>query len=187
MRDCYKTKSIIDAETPGRRHKHLCMIPVRGEPCVSCKTRRKECTFSMPPTARKRKPRPPPTSAPSAQAGSASASTSAPSTSSAGAGPSGSTPTSAHQQTPTAASSVSSVGSATLQARVLRPTDGQTVPGHTAFGVPTSNLRLDPSLASGEWMTSPFVQVSLPTSHRPARRLPRWLHAVVLTKKIDTE
>ncbi|KAL1406677.1 hypothetical protein Q8F55_008383 [Vanrija albida] len=40
-----------------RRHKHLCMIPVRGEPCVSCKTRRKECTFHLPPTTRKRKPK----------------------------------------------------------------------------------------------------------------------------------
>lgn len=33
----------------------MCMIPVRGEPCVSCKARRKECTFLIPPTARKRK------------------------------------------------------------------------------------------------------------------------------------
>lgn len=33
------------------------MIPVRGEPCVSCKTRRKECTFHLPPTTRKRKPK----------------------------------------------------------------------------------------------------------------------------------
>ncbi|TXT10488.1 uncharacterized protein COLE_04422 [Cutaneotrichosporon oleaginosum] len=38
-----------------RRHKHMCMIPVRGEPCVSCRVRDKECTFLIGPTARKRK------------------------------------------------------------------------------------------------------------------------------------
>jgi hypothetical protein len=33
----------------------MCMIPVRGEPCVSCRARSKECTFLMGPTARKRR------------------------------------------------------------------------------------------------------------------------------------
>ncbi|CAK9783829.1 unnamed protein product [Cutaneotrichosporon oleaginosum] len=33
----------------------MCMIPVRGEPCVSCRVRDKECTFLIGPTARKRK------------------------------------------------------------------------------------------------------------------------------------
>ncbi|OXG32367.1 hypothetical protein C367_01135 [Cryptococcus neoformans Ze90-1] len=40
-----------------RRHKHLCVIEVRGEPCSSCRARKKSCTFDMPPTARKRKPK----------------------------------------------------------------------------------------------------------------------------------
>lgn len=31
------------------------MLPVRGEPCVSCRTRGKPCTYDTPPTARKRK------------------------------------------------------------------------------------------------------------------------------------
>lgn len=32
----------------------MCMLPVRGEPCVSCRTRGVACTFDMGPTARNR-------------------------------------------------------------------------------------------------------------------------------------
>ncbi|GAA5847822.1 hypothetical protein JCM9279_006649 [Rhodotorula babjevae] len=39
------------------RAKHQCDIPVRGEPCKTCKSRSKTCTFLDPPTARVRKPK----------------------------------------------------------------------------------------------------------------------------------
>ncbi|GAA5934490.1 hypothetical protein JCM3775_000370 [Rhodotorula graminis] len=39
------------------RAKHQCTIPVRGEPCKTCKSRSKPCTFDAPPTMRVRKPK----------------------------------------------------------------------------------------------------------------------------------
>ncbi|WVF65615.1 hypothetical protein IAT40_000345 [Kwoniella sp. CBS 6097] len=37
------------------RLKQLCIIEIRDKPCVACRTRRKPCTFDLPPTTRKRK------------------------------------------------------------------------------------------------------------------------------------
>ncbi|GAA6003458.1 hypothetical protein JCM10207_000342 [Rhodosporidiobolus poonsookiae] len=47
----------LDAATPTGRQKHQCIIPVRGEPCKSCKSRGKDCTFDQPPVVRIRKPK----------------------------------------------------------------------------------------------------------------------------------
>ncbi|WRT64440.1 uncharacterized protein IL334_001372 [Kwoniella shivajii] len=38
-----------------RRHKHLCAIEIKGQPCLGCKARNVTCTFDLPTTARKRK------------------------------------------------------------------------------------------------------------------------------------
>ena len=43
-------------ELKGRRHKHLCTIPVKGEPCSGCSARSRPCTFTIAPTQRVRKP-----------------------------------------------------------------------------------------------------------------------------------
>ncbi|GAA5836530.1 hypothetical protein JCM11251_007103 [Rhodosporidiobolus azoricus] len=39
------------------RQKHQCIIPVKGEPCKTCKQRRRACTFDAPPVLRIRKPK----------------------------------------------------------------------------------------------------------------------------------
>ncbi|GAA5993157.1 hypothetical protein JCM10908_001316 [Rhodotorula pacifica] len=39
----------------GRRQKHICVIPVRGDPCKACSSRKRPCTFDDPPTTRVRK------------------------------------------------------------------------------------------------------------------------------------
>ncbi|GAA5854884.1 hypothetical protein JCM8547_004109 [Rhodosporidiobolus lusitaniae] len=41
-----------------RRQKHQCIIPVKGEPCKTCRTRNRPCTFDAPPVVRIRKPKP---------------------------------------------------------------------------------------------------------------------------------
>ncbi|TKA53416.1 hypothetical protein B0A53_04402 [Rhodotorula sp. CCFEE 5036] len=38
-----------------RRQKHICVIPVRGDPCKACQSRKRPCTFDDPPTTRVRK------------------------------------------------------------------------------------------------------------------------------------
>ena len=40
----------------GRKTKHICILPQHGEPCIGCKARGKECTFTSAPTKRSRKP-----------------------------------------------------------------------------------------------------------------------------------
>ncbi|GAA5903178.1 hypothetical protein JCM6882_006986 [Rhodosporidiobolus microsporus] len=45
------------ANTPSGRQKHQCIIPVKGEPCKTCKSRNRACTFEAPPVLRIRKPK----------------------------------------------------------------------------------------------------------------------------------
>ncbi|OCF32115.1 hypothetical protein I316_06271 [Kwoniella heveanensis BCC8398] len=36
----------------GRKHKHLCVIPIKGQPCDGCRARTRDCTFDLPPLDR---------------------------------------------------------------------------------------------------------------------------------------
>lgn len=47
---------VLMSTKAGRRHKHLCTIPVKGEPCAACSARSRPCTFTIAPTQRVRKP-----------------------------------------------------------------------------------------------------------------------------------